>query len=161
MVGLDADAFPNKVVGSVTAARADTGLVLTALDRPGLRLVLPRRPWTTDPPQRLGQYTALRFTQRLADAGVAPSTGRTVGLSPKCSTDCGASFTGAAPALPPAATGASLLRSVPCRPDDEVVVPCPPYAWIVYRSRGTTSNGQVNAFIEQREDTLNRLLRIA
>jgi putative transposase len=27
-------------------------------------------------PVELAQYTALRFTQRLADAGVAPSTGR-------------------------------------------------------------------------------------
>jgi putative transposase len=29
------------------------------------------------PPVESGQYTALRFTQRLVDAGVAPSTGST------------------------------------------------------------------------------------
>ena len=32
---------------------------------------------SVDPSQRQGQYTALRFTQRLIDAGVAPSTGTT------------------------------------------------------------------------------------
>ncbi|MEV0053553.1 IS3 family transposase [Saccharopolyspora shandongensis] len=68
------DAFSNRIVGWATAARADTELVLTALEY-GL--------WSRD--VRSGalihhsdkgcQYTALRFTQRLADAGVAPSTG--------------------------------------------------------------------------------------
>ena len=68
------DAFSNRVVGWATAARADTTLVLRALEY-GL--------WSRD--VRAGQlihhsdkgcqYTAVRFTQRLVDAGVAPSTG--------------------------------------------------------------------------------------
>ncbi|MFD0489929.1 IS3 family transposase [Saccharopolyspora spinosporotrichia] len=68
------DAFSNRIVGWATAARADTELVLTALEY-GL--------WSRD--VRSGelvhhsdkgcQYTALRFTRRLADAGVTPSTG--------------------------------------------------------------------------------------
>ncbi len=68
------DAFSNRVVGWKTAARADTDLVLTALEY---------ALWSRD--VRAGQlvhhsdkgcqYTAIRFTQRLADAGVAPSTG--------------------------------------------------------------------------------------
>ncbi|TDD33058.1 IS3 family transposase [Saccharopolyspora elongata] len=68
------DAFSNRIVGWATAARADTELVLTTLEY---------RLWSRD--VRSGalihhsdkgcQYTALRFTQRLADAGVAPSTG--------------------------------------------------------------------------------------
>jgi putative transposase len=68
------DAFSNRVVGWATAARADTNLVLTALEY-GV--------WSRD--VRAGQlihhsdkgcqYTAIRFTQRLADAGIAPSTG--------------------------------------------------------------------------------------
>lgn len=70
------DAFSNRVVGWKTAARADTGLVLTALEY---------ALWSRD--VRAGQlihhsdkgcqYTAIRFTQRLADAGIAPSTGST------------------------------------------------------------------------------------
>ena len=73
------DAFSNRVVGWATAARADTDLVLTALEY---------AIWSRD--VRTGQlvhhsdkgcqYTAIRFTQRLADAGIAPSTG-TVGDS--------------------------------------------------------------------------------
>ncbi len=68
------DAFSNRIVGWETAARADTNQVLTALEY-GL--------WSRD--VRAGElihhsdkgclYTAIRFTQRLADAGVAPSTG--------------------------------------------------------------------------------------
>ena len=70
------DAFSNRVVGWKTTARADTDLVLTALEY---------ALWSRD--VRAGQlihhsdkgcqYTAIRFTQRLADAGIAPSTGST------------------------------------------------------------------------------------
>jgi putative transposase len=68
------DAFSNRVVGWKSAARADTDLVLTALEY---------AIWSRD--VRAGQlihhsdkgcqYTAIRFTSRLADAGIAPSTG--------------------------------------------------------------------------------------
>lgn len=68
------DAFSNRVVGWKTAPRADTDLVLTALEY---------ALWSRD--VRAGQlvhhsdkgcqYTAIRFTSRLADAGIAPSTG--------------------------------------------------------------------------------------
>lgn len=68
------DAFSNRVVGWRTASRADTDLVLSALEY---------AIWSRD--VRAGQlvhhsdkgcqYTAIRFTQRLADAGIAPSTG--------------------------------------------------------------------------------------
>ena len=68
------DAFSNRVVVWKTAARADTDLVLTALEY---------ALWSRD--VRAGelihhsdkgcQYTAIRFTSRLADAGIAPSTG--------------------------------------------------------------------------------------
>ena len=68
------DAFSNRVVGWKAAVRADTELVLSALEY-GL--------WSRD--VRAGQlvhhsdkgcqYTAIRFTQRLTDAGIAPSTG--------------------------------------------------------------------------------------
>jgi putative transposase len=70
------DAFSNRVVGWKSAARADTDLVLTTLEY---------ALWSRD--VRAGQlvhhsdkgcqYTAIRFTQRLADAGIAPSTGST------------------------------------------------------------------------------------
>ncbi|MBB6172882.1 putative transposase [Nocardiopsis mwathae] len=68
------DAFSNRIVGWKTAPRADTDLVLSALDY---------ALWSRD--VRAGelihhsdkgcQYTAVRFTQRLADAGILPSTG--------------------------------------------------------------------------------------
>lgn len=68
------DAFANRVVGWKTSDRADTDLVLGALE-----FAL----WSRD--VRAGQlihhsdkgcqYTAIRFTQRLVDAGIAPSTG--------------------------------------------------------------------------------------
>jgi putative transposase len=68
------DAFSNKVVGWATAARADTELVLTALN-----YALPSRDvhdgQLVHHSDKGCQYTALRFTQRLADAGIAPSTG--------------------------------------------------------------------------------------
>jgi len=68
------DAFSNKVVGWDCGPRATTELVLSALDY---------ALWSRE--VRAGQlichsdkgcqYTSLRFTQRLVDAGVAPSTG--------------------------------------------------------------------------------------
>lgn len=70
------DAFSNRIVGWDTAARATTELVLAALNY-GL--------WSRD--VRADQlihhsdkgclYTSIRYTQRLIDAGVAPSTGST------------------------------------------------------------------------------------
>jgi putative transposase len=68
------DAFSNKVVGWDTAARADTGLVLTALDY-ALRSRNVQDGQLIHHSDKGCQYTALRFTQRLHDAGIAPSTG--------------------------------------------------------------------------------------
>jgi putative transposase len=68
------DAFSNKVVGWATAARADTELVLTALGH-ALRSRKIHDGQLIHHSDKGCQYTALRFTQRLADAGVAPSTG--------------------------------------------------------------------------------------
>ncbi|MFC9769142.1 transposase [Rhodococcus jostii] len=69
------DAFSNKVVGWRIGPRADTDLVLSALDYAlfsrdvrGGELIFHS--------DKGCQYTALRFTQRLVDAGIAPSTGR-------------------------------------------------------------------------------------
>jgi putative transposase len=70
------DAFANRIVGWATDPRATTQLVLTALNH-----ALHSR--DVQPGQLIfhsdkgAQYTALRFTQRLVDAGVAPSTGST------------------------------------------------------------------------------------
>jgi putative transposase len=68
------DAFSNKVVGWDSGPRASTELVISALDY---------AIWSRD--VRDGQlvhhsdkgcqYTSIRFTQRLLDAGIAPSTG--------------------------------------------------------------------------------------
>jgi putative transposase len=68
------DAFANKVVGWDSGPRATTELVVSALDY---------AIWSRD--VRAGQlvhhsdkgcqYTSVRFTQRLVDAGIAPSTG--------------------------------------------------------------------------------------
>jgi putative transposase len=68
------DAFANKVVGWDSGPRATTELVVSALDY---------AIWSRD--VRDGQlihhsdkgcqYTSVRFTQRLVDAGIAPSTG--------------------------------------------------------------------------------------
>jgi putative transposase len=68
------DAFSNKVVGWESGPRATTELVCSALDY---------ALWSRE--VRAGQlichsdkgcqYTSLRFTQRLLDAGIAPSTG--------------------------------------------------------------------------------------
>lgn len=68
------DAFSNKVVGWDSGPRASTELVLTALDyaifsrdiRDGQLI------YHSD---KGCQYTSIRFTQRLLDAGIAPSTG--------------------------------------------------------------------------------------
>jgi putative transposase len=68
------DAFSNKVVGWATAVRADTVLVLTALDH-ALRSRNVQDGQLIHHSDKGCQYTALRFTQRLADAGIAPSTG--------------------------------------------------------------------------------------
>jgi putative transposase len=68
------DAFSNKVVGWATAVRADTALVLTALDY-ALRSRNVQDGQLIHHSDKGCQYTALRFTQRLADAGIAPSTG--------------------------------------------------------------------------------------
>ena len=68
------DAFSNKVVGWATAARADTELVLCALSY-ALRSRDVQDGQLIHHSDKGCQYTALRFTQRLADAGVAPSTG--------------------------------------------------------------------------------------
>ena len=68
------DAFSNKVVGWASAARADTELALTALGH-ALRSRNIHDGQLIHHSDKGCQYTALRFTQRLADAGVAPSTG--------------------------------------------------------------------------------------
>jgi len=70
------DAFANRIVGWATDPRATTTLVLTALNH-----ALRSRDVGTGQlifhSDKGAQYTALRFTQRLVDAGVAPSTGST------------------------------------------------------------------------------------
>jgi putative transposase len=68
------DAFSNKVVGWATDTRADTDLVLAALDY-ALRSRNVHDGQLIHHSDKGCQYTALRFTQRLADAGIAPSTG--------------------------------------------------------------------------------------
>jgi putative transposase len=68
------DVFSNRVVGWATAARADTNLVLNALEY-GLWSRDVRAGQLTHHSDKGCQYTAIRFTQRLADAGIAPSTG--------------------------------------------------------------------------------------
>jgi putative transposase len=68
------DAFANKVVGWATDARADTDLVLAALNH-ALRSRNLHDGQLIHHSDKGCQYTALRFTQRLADAGIAPSTG--------------------------------------------------------------------------------------
>ena len=68
------DVFSRKVVGWQMADRMTTDLVLTAFEM-GLwrrEVVRDRLIHHSD---KGSQYTSLRFTQRLADAGVAPSTG--------------------------------------------------------------------------------------
>jgi putative transposase len=72
------DAFSRRIVGWKTSDRADTDLVLGALE-----YAVWGRGLGDDPSQRRlihhsdrgAQYTAIRFTQRLADAGIQPSMG--------------------------------------------------------------------------------------
>lgn len=77
------DAFANRVVGWATGERATTALVLAALDH-ALRSRSVCSGELIFHSDKGAQYTALRFTQRLVDAGVAPSTGST-GDSYDCS----------------------------------------------------------------------------
>ena len=70
------DAFANRIVGWATDPRATTTLVLTALNH-ALRSRDVRARQLIFHSDKGAQYTALRFTQRLIDAGVAPSTGST------------------------------------------------------------------------------------
>lgn len=70
------DAFSNRIVGWATDPRATTALVLTALNH-ALRSRDLRPGQLIFHSDKGAQYTALRFTQRLVDAGVAPSTGST------------------------------------------------------------------------------------
>jgi putative transposase len=70
------DAFANRIVGWATDPRATTALVLTALNH-ALRSRDVRAGELIHHSDKGAQYTALRFTQRLVDAGVAPSTGST------------------------------------------------------------------------------------
>jgi putative transposase len=68
------DAFSNKVVGWDSGVRATTELVLCALDYAILsRDVCDGR--LIHHSDKGCQYTSIRFTQRLLDAGIAPSTG--------------------------------------------------------------------------------------
>jgi putative transposase len=72
------DAFSRRIVGWKTSDRADTELVLGALE-----YAVWGRGLDSDPAQRRlihhsdrgSQYTAIRFTRRLADAGIQPSMG--------------------------------------------------------------------------------------
>jgi putative transposase len=72
------DAFSRRIVGWKASDRADTELVLGALE-----YAIWGRGLDSDPGQRRlihhsdkgAQYTAIRFTQRLADAGIQPSMG--------------------------------------------------------------------------------------
>jgi putative transposase len=70
------DAFANRVVGWAVDPRATTTLVLAALDHAlaSRQVHAGQLIFHSD---KGAQYTALRFTQRLVDAGVAPSTGST------------------------------------------------------------------------------------
>jgi putative transposase len=67
------DAFANRIVGWATDPRATTVLVLTALNH-ALRSRQVRAGQLIFHSDKGAQYTALRFTQRLVDAGIAPST---------------------------------------------------------------------------------------
>ena len=70
------DAFANRIVGWATDPRATTELVLTALNH-ALRSRNVRAGELIHHSDKGSCYTALRFTQRLADAGLSPSTGST------------------------------------------------------------------------------------
>jgi putative transposase len=68
------DAFSNKVVGWDSGPRAHTELVLSALDYAVLSRDI-RDGQLIHHSDKGCQYTSVRFTQRLVDAGIAPSTG--------------------------------------------------------------------------------------
>lgn len=68
------DVFSNKVVGWRSGPRADTGLVISALDYAILSRDV-RDGQLIFHSDKGCQYTAVKFTQRLCDAGIAPSTG--------------------------------------------------------------------------------------
>jgi len=68
------DAFSNKVVGWDSGPRATTQLVCSALDYAMFSREV-RAGQLIFHSDKGCQYTSLRFTQRLVDAGVAPSTG--------------------------------------------------------------------------------------
>ena len=70
------DAFANRIVGWATHPRATTTLVLTALNH-ALRSRDVRAGELIHHSDKGSCYTALRFTRRLADAGLSPSTGTT------------------------------------------------------------------------------------
>lgn len=70
------DAFANRIVGWATDPRATTELVLTALNH-ALRSRNVRAGELIHHSDKGSCYTALRFTRRLADAGLSPSTGST------------------------------------------------------------------------------------
>jgi putative transposase len=68
------DAFSNQVVGWDSGVRATTELVCSALDYAIFSRDV-RDGQLIHHSDRASQYTSVRFTQRLADAGIAPSTG--------------------------------------------------------------------------------------
>jgi putative transposase len=72
------DAYSRRIVGWKTSDRADTDLVLGALEYAVWGRGLdgdPAQPRLIHHSDRGAQYTAIRFTQRLADAGIQPSMG--------------------------------------------------------------------------------------
>jgi transposase InsO family protein len=72
------DAFSRRIVGWKASDRADTDLVLGALEYALWGRGLdsgPAQPRLVHHSDRGAQYTAIRFTQRLADAGIQPSMG--------------------------------------------------------------------------------------
>ena len=68
------DAFSNKVVGWGSGPRADTELVISALDYAIFSRDICDGQLVHHSDKGC-QYTAVRFTQRLCDSGIAPSTG--------------------------------------------------------------------------------------
>jgi putative transposase len=68
------DAFSNKVVGWRSGLRADTDLVISALDYAIFSRDICDGQLVHHSDKGC-QYTAVRFTQRLCDSGIAPSTG--------------------------------------------------------------------------------------
>ena len=68
------DAFSNKVVGWRSGPRADTDLVISALDYAIFSRDICDGQLVHHSDKGC-QYTAVRFTQRLCDSGIAPSTG--------------------------------------------------------------------------------------